>query len=367
MSVWEGLVGQDGPVGLLERDIASGRVAHAYLFAGAAGHVPSAAAAAFAAALVCPEHGCGSCAVCTRVLRHAHPDVELVEPAGMQLLVDQVRDVLRAVWRVPVSARRRVVVVEGADRMNPNAQNAFLRALEEPPTSATIVLVAPDAETLLPTVRSRCREVVFQGVPEAQTARLLEEQGIAPDEARRWARIGGSLERTTALARDPEARARRDGVVERVLRPVRDPADALESAAWLAGETKAIRDRIAEARKAREAEDEDWHRETKRASEDRLRREQRRAEQDALDAALDDVISVLRDLLVVAADPEGRLVNVEQREALVRRVAGLGDEPVGRVLACLGEIERVRRRLRVNANVLLALERAFLAIARHLG
>jgi DNA polymerase-3 subunit delta' len=158
---------------LLQRDIASGRVAHAYLFAGVAGRAPMDAALAFGAALECPESGCGRCEVCARVRHRAHPDVEVIEPAGMQLLVDQVRDAIRAASRRPVAGPRHVVIVDGADRMNPTAQNAFLKALEEPPPSTTILLLAPSPEALLETVRSRCREVTFHSPPAEEIAELL--------------------------------------------------------------------------------------------------------------------------------------------------------------------------------------------------
>jgi hypothetical protein len=93
-----------------------------------------------------------------------------------------------------------------------------------------------------------------------------------------------------------------------------------------------------------------------------VRREQRRAEQDALEASLDDIASVLRDLLVAGADRAPPLLNEEHREAIVRRAAELGPHAAPRVVACLGEVERARRRLRANANVLLALEAVFLEV-----
>lgn len=353
-------------VTLLRRDIESGRVAHAYLFTGAAGRLPLETAIAFGAALICPSAGCGECEACRRVGHHAHPDVEVVEPAGSQLLVDQVRDAVREVSRRPVAGPRRVIVVDGADRMNPTAQNAFLKALEEPPPSTTIVLLAPNPEALLETVTSRCREVVFRAPTADEVAKLLTEAGIAPDEAVRYARVGGSLERASKLATDREAGALREEIVRRVLEPSPDPGDALAHADWLAAQTKRIRERVAVAHADRLEEHKHWYSETKRVGEERLRREQRRAEQDALDAAVDDIASVLRDLLVVAIDPEAPLLNEDVRAEIVARARSLGPSGPPRVIACIGEVERTRRRLRANANVLLTLEQAFLSVYRHL-
>ena len=359
MTVWPS--SSPGPVGLLKRDLSSGRVSHAYLFSGSAGRVPLDCALAFAAALVCAEGGCGQCEACRRVLHHAHPDVTVIEPAGMQLLVEQVRDAVRTAWRTP-DGPRRVIVVEGADRMNPNAQNAFLKALEEPPASTTIVLLAANPEPLLETVRSRCREVVFASPAPAGVAAILVESGVASDDAGRYARTGGSLERAALLATDETARELRAEIVQRVLRPLRDPGDAIDAAEWLGAQTRALRDNVAAAHAAQHEAYKEWYSETKRVSDDRLRREQRRAEQDALDAAVDDIASVLRDLVAAKRDPDASLINEEHRRAIVERAASVGSE--AQLLSCLTDIERCRRRLRANTNVALTLEEIFLALYR---
>ena len=363
LSVWSSVTTSDGPASLLQRDVSSGRVAHAYLFGGAAGRLPLETAMAFGAALVCPSGGCGACDACIRVLHRAHPDVEIIEPAGMQLLVDQVREAVRAASRRPVASKRRVIVVAGADRMNPTAQNAFLKALEEPPPSTTIVLLAPSPETLLETVRSRCREVTFRQPPPHEVASLLERQGVDPERARYCARLG-DLQRATTLAHDPAARTMRSEIVSKALEPLRDAGEALEAAEWLAGRTRELRDRVAAEHKAEKEAFREWLNETKTVADQRLRREQRRAEQDALEASIDDIASVLRDLVVCVRDPSSDILNEESRDQLVARANDLGERSVARIITCLGEIERARRRLRANANVLLTLEDVFLSLHR---
>lgn len=374
MSVWAEVAvgeatphGQPGPAALLRRDVESGRVSHAYVFAGAAGRVPGETALAFGAALVCPQGGCAACEACARVRHRAHPDVEVIEPAGMQVLVEQVRDAIRAASRRPVAAARRVIIVEGADRMNPNAQNAFLKALEEPPPSTTIVLLAPSPDALLETVRSRCREVTFHSPPPAEVAALVARRGASEDDAAYYARVGGGLARAVTLATDADARTLREELVARVIEPMRDPGDALEAAEWLSGKTRELRERVAAARRAADAEFAEWFKETKRAADDRVRREQRRAEQDALEAVVDDVASVLRDLLALHADENAPVLNERSRAALLDRARSLDARAAPRLVACLGDVERCRRRLRSNANVLLTLEELFLALFRHIA
>jgi DNA polymerase-3 subunit delta' len=244
--------------------------------------------------------------------------------------------------------------------MNPNAQNAFLKALEEPPPSTTIVLLAPNPDALLETVRSRCREVVFASPAPASVASILETSGVDAGDAARFARTGGSLERAASLARDPAARELRAELVGRVLQPPTDPGEAIEGAEWLAAQTRRLRDDVAAQHAELEAEHKQWYQETKRVADERLRREQRRAEQDALDAATDDVASVVRDLIAAGRDANAALINEEVRDEIVERAGLVASE--ARLIACLGDIERCRRRLRANTNVALTLEEVFLAL-----
>lgn len=366
MSIWDAIPGNRAALDLLRQDVHGQRVAHAYLFSGAAGRIPRSAAEAFSSALVCPGGGCATCERCRAVSVGVHPDVEVIEPPGMQLLVEQVREAVRVAWRMPSAGARRVIVVDRADRMNPNAQNAFLKALEEPPPSTTIILVAGSSDALLETVRSRCREVQFQAPDEADVADILRQRGVGDDDAARWARLGGSLERALRLATDEQARSRRDEVVEMTLRVARDPGEALEAAERVAERTREMRDVIAETHREVAAEHAEWLKETKKAVDDRLRREQRRAEQEALDAALDDITAVLRDLLVVAHEPEGPVLDPHIRSQLVERAGALGPRTTRGALGGLAAVEEARRRLASNANVLLTLEQVFLALHQRL-
>lgn len=365
--VWAAVPGQPRAIELLRGDVASGRVAHAYLFGGSAGRIPRDAALAFAAALVCADHGCGACEACVRVRHHGHPDVDLLEPAGMQVLVDQVRDAVRTSSRRPVAASRRVIIVDQADRLTPTAQNAFLKALEEPPPSTTIVLLAPGPEDLLETVRSRCREVAFRTPPPDEVAGLLEREGVDAASALRWARVAGGADRARDLALDEQAREARGAIVDRILTPFRDPGDALEAAERLAERAKLTRERVAAAHREHQEAFGDWATEAKRAADDRLRREQRRAEQEELEAAIDDVCAVLRDLIAVAAGEAASLLDESLADRLSERVRALGPHASARALGALHDVERCRRRLRLNANVLLTLEEVFLSVQRHLG
>jgi DNA polymerase-3 subunit delta' len=129
-------------------------------------------------------------------------------------VVDQVRDLVdhRLAMR-RFEGRRRVVIIDPADAMNVQAQNALLKTLEEPPDDTTLLLVSSSPDVLLPTIRSRCLRVAFAPLPEAVIRGRLEEAGQPAEAARLAAALaGGSLAR--ALALDADALAERRGALE---------------------------------------------------------------------------------------------------------------------------------------------------------
>jgi DNA polymerase-3 subunit delta' len=129
-----------------------------------------------------------------------------------------VRHLVRELARLPVEGARRVAVVEGADRLNEDAQNALLKTLEEPPAGATLVLCADEPERLLPTVRSRAAVLRLGPVAVRVMEELLAERGIGPPHSGRLARLAdGRPGRALALAAAPEAVAARDELARSLL------------------------------------------------------------------------------------------------------------------------------------------------------
>ena len=117
---------------------------------------------------------CGTCASCTRIARLVHADVFLVEPGDTGVIkVDQVREVVERTAYRPFEGRRRVVIVDEADAMLSEAQNALLKTLEEPPSASMFVLVTSRPDELLPTVRSRCQRLRFGRLSAGDIAAVL--------------------------------------------------------------------------------------------------------------------------------------------------------------------------------------------------
>ena len=157
-------------------------ILHAYILAAADAALRETEAAALAAAMLCTAPGerpCGQCRDCRKVFRGVHPDVICVDPASGSkrpvFKVDQIRDVSADAYVMPSEAQRKVYVLRQADTMNPAAQNALLKLLEEPPRSASFILAAERVESLLPTVRSRCEIIRCNSEAEALPETAVQE------------------------------------------------------------------------------------------------------------------------------------------------------------------------------------------------
>ena len=208
-SVWDRLAGQPRAGALLAA--AAGEPRDSYLLVGPPGAGKADAAAAFAAAILCPQ-ACGTCSVCVRVLKGVHPDVQTFQPEGLTYPVELIREAAASAARTPLEGRRRVLVIEEADRIAERSQNALLKALEEPGPSVTWVLLADALDPILPTIQSRCHTIELSGIPEEAIALDLQSRfGLGAGEAEAIVRrAGGHRDRAIALAGDAGARSLRE-------------------------------------------------------------------------------------------------------------------------------------------------------------
>jgi DNA polymerase-3 subunit delta' len=224
--------GQTAALGAVERMIRLG-APQALLLVGPASVGKTTLALDLAAGLLChadapDERPCGACRSCRLVDAGEHQDLHRLAPEGpgRQVRIGDhedpdpgtVRHLLRELARLPVEGTHRVAIVEGAHRLNEDAQNALLKTLEEPPPGATLILCADEPERLLPTVRSRAAVLRLGPVGIRAMEELLGEHGVEPPRSARLARLAdGRPGLALALADAPEAVAAREELARSLL------------------------------------------------------------------------------------------------------------------------------------------------------
>jgi DNA polymerase-3 subunit delta' len=206
--------GQQSALGLIRRAVETERPPHALLLVGPTGVGKTTLAMDLAAGLLClaadpSARPCRACAACRKVDHGNHPDLHRLAPegAGQQIRVAQIQGLAADLALLPLEGRYRVAIVEAAQRMNIDAQNALLKTLEEPPAKVVIILCADDSGNLLPTVVSRCARARLGPVGGEPIAELLSEHGLADaPRAAALARLAsGRPGVALALATQPEA------------------------------------------------------------------------------------------------------------------------------------------------------------------
>ncbi len=372
--VWERLVGQRRAIAALEAAAAGHGMSHAWLFTGPPGSGRSNAAVAFAAALQCEAEGCGDCHACRTVLAGTHADVSVIRTQKLSIGVDEVRDLVRRSALAPVGRRWQIMVVEDADRLTDQAQNALLKAIEEPTDRTVWMLCAPTVEDVLPTIRSRCRLVTLATPTTPDVAAfLVREEGVSEALAASAARASqGHIGRARALARDEATRNRRREVVTIPAR-LATLGDCMNAAANLNEVTKEEADAITSALDLREKQDLDASygvvergrrpREYAPALANLEKAQKTRAKRrhlDVVDRGLMDLVSVYRDAIALATGAPGPLINEEIRPDIDRVVRSSTPELNLRRIRWIFQARE--QMLEFNVPVALALESMMLAL-----
>ena len=165
-STFDEVAGQEHIVRTLKNALATGKIAHAYLFAGPRGTGKTTMAKIFAKALNCDEgigHQCNTCKNCLSVADGSHPDVIEIDAASNNG-VDEVRDLIDKVKYSTILGRYKVYIIDEVHMMTPGAFNALLKTLEEPPAHAIFILATTEPHKILPTILSRCQRYDFSKV-----------------------------------------------------------------------------------------------------------------------------------------------------------------------------------------------------------
>jgi DNA polymerase-3 subunit delta' len=338
---------------------------HAYLFSGPAGSGKTDSARAFAAELLALGAPDPDSARRRALLDPSpHPDLAWLRPAGAQHLVDEVRErIIEAAPYRPFEGDHRVFVVEHADAMAEESQNALLKTLEEPATYAHIILVSSQPSALLETVRSRCQVIGFAALsPEAIAERLASEHpDIAGAEITSAARLSGGdvalaavllSESGRELRAEAEALARSARAAELDDSPWKALLDAAEKRGEEAGEeVKARFDALAD--QAKDASDKRGEQRLRKEGAEAAKRATRRGRTEALDAGLALVAGWLRDVAATGDGATDLALNADRAAELAEDAEGIDPRRARRAAEL---VMGTRRRLSVNVSEELAVE-----------
>ena len=366
MTLWDELVGQEHAISLMKKAAAPGSTAmtHAWLITGPPGSGRSTLAHAFAAELV----GAGNSETQWRqVVAGAHPDVSILATSKVTITIEEVRSLVSFSYFSPSISPYRVVVIEDADRMSERTSNVLLKALEEPPPQTVWILCAPSTADVLPTIRSRMRSIVLDVPGVGDVAHLIHQrEGVPTDLAVLAATEAQShIGMATRLATDETARARRHASIALVL-GVSSVSGAVATAARLVEianeDAGALSERTDQAEREAllvslgiapgGAVPSALRSHVKSLEEDQKRRKTR-SQRDALDRILVDVMSLLRDVLMIQVGAGVDPINVSHTEAVEAKARVMTPE---QTLVALDAVREARDRIEHNSPPLLVLE-----------
>ncbi len=324
------ILGQEQPLLVLRRAVAAEKVAQAYLFAGPEGVGKATCAVALAAALNCesaPGIGCDVCTSCDKIAAGHHPDLIRLQPDKTFIKIDQVRQLEQRLSFPPHEGRHRLVLIDGADRLNLNAANALLKSVEEPRPRTLFVLVASAPHLVAPTLVSRCQRVRFAPLETEVVEQVvnLHDHGAGPEEVHAAVELSeGSAKRALRLLEGEQ------------IAFIRKTVEALLHAAR-SQEAVKIFETAADAGRDREM----------------------------IGETLDVVRVWLRDLLLCREGlDEGRVVNSDRLEELRREAEG---HSLISLLRQLRAVDEAQAALRGNVHATLVMENLCLGMRQVTG
>jgi DNA polymerase-3 subunit delta' len=388
VSVYADLVGQEHIAQILQKAVAATRVedldgeissqemTHAWVFTGPPGSGRSSAAIAFAQALVCPNNGCGTCNACRSAVNGAHADVEIIRTEGLSIKIDEVRELLTRVAWAPSMGGWRVVVMEDADRLTESAANALLKAIEEPGNRTVWLLCAPTLHDVLPTIRSRCRHLQLVTPSNRAVAQVLQNRdGISPQMADFAARVSqGHIGRARYLATNESVRNTRTTIMKLPL-TLKGISSAFAAAQTLIDLATEQANTESEARNQNEIDDlslaygkgatgrgmaTGGSKAIKELEKEQKTRSTRMV-RDGLDAALLDIATFYRDVMMVQAGSADSLINQELENQITTYATNT--KPYTTINK-INAIMAARVKLNQNAAPLLTIEALMCVLAR---
>lgn len=207
-STWETLNElQPTVMKMLKNSIVKDRLAHAYLFEGMKGTGKKQTSIYLAKTIFCQKRidqfiPCETCHHCKRIESGNHPDVHIIEPDGLSIKKAQIKMLQEEFFKSGVESKKKIYILNHADRMTTSAQNSLLKFLEEPNSETTAILITEQVQQILPTILSRCQILSFKPfTPQIFITKLIEN-GVDKETAPLIAQITNNVDEGLALSKD---------------------------------------------------------------------------------------------------------------------------------------------------------------------
>jgi DNA polymerase-3 subunit delta' len=309
--------GQERAKTILQNGLRRDRLSHAYIFCGPVGTGRGRMAKTFAQALFCRESvddACGHCPECRKVEHGNHPNVHWIEPDGISIKIDQIRELQqRLAYRSAASAVN-VYVVREADKMTVQAANSLLKFLEEPLSPTIAVLIAENGHSLIPTIRSRAQWVPFVPMAPRAMAETLFAERLPRELVLPAVHLASGIDAARRLTQADWFAETRNVMIQLM-------KDSLSKTPFLSGVQQHV---------------------------------MRTEASDHMDTLVDLAALWFKDLILVSVGKSERIVYIDQADWLSRHAF---HRSAGQWVRCVEAAVEARKRLRFHANPQLALER----------
>jgi DNA polymerase-3 subunit delta' len=365
---FDNLAGQQLVAKFLSAVIDSKNPGQSYLFVGPLGAGKTAAALAFARAILCDQNGSDDCDCCMRVVHGTHPDVHIIAPLGAKgYLAEQIRDLIHDSTLAPIRAKRKIYLISRADLLKDSSANALLKTLEEPPANTIFILLARTRDAVLETILSRCLVLAFRRIPEPEAIAIISQNtGATTQEARiALSSTGGSLLYAQEFWLSSTRRDLRLAVIEALERlPHSDDAQILEVVKSLLVLMKAPLDSVKlEQQKQLESSRDYLGKGSLSRLEQQHKRELTSKERQTIGEALDVARSWLRDIILVQSGLAEQAVNVDFHYN-IELLAGKTQS--SSIVQALEAVNQAQEQIQYNVNPQLALEVMLFSIREEL-
>ena len=175
--MFQNILGNEKIKELLQDSLYRNKVSHSYLFLGQEGIGKKMIAKEFTKGILClnDDKYCNNCKSCLEFDGNNNPDFYIVEPEGNNIKIEQIRELQKKVQEKPIIATKKVYLIDNADLMTKEAQNALLKTLEEPPEFVTIILIGENDNAFLNTIKSRCMILHFNYISDTDIKKYIEK------------------------------------------------------------------------------------------------------------------------------------------------------------------------------------------------